>query len=159
MNLAQFVTMLDTHGVRPERWPRSSRAEAGRLLTTSPQAAAALARAERFDRLVDEMAAGGLAPVGDHEVERLMGAVMSRLPGQGAVAVPARARRRTVAEWAAMLFSAGGDWGVRFAVSMVVAVCLGLVVGSAAVDRAQRPYTSVEMLTMVHSSYSSLEIR
>lgn len=161
MNLRQFRAMLDAHGVRPENWPRARRAEAGRLLASSPEAVAALDRAGRFDRMVRETAEAGLLPVDDTEMGRMMAAVMARLPEQERVAVtPGPARR-----WCDVLFSrrpqgvvwvpGGQGWAMRFAVSTVVAVCLGLVVGTTMAGRAQQSYTSVEMLTMASSSYSS----
>lgn len=167
MKLEQFSALVDAYGSRPEHWPRALRGEAGRLLGSSPQAAALLARAERLDRLVVDWATGTEAEIGDAEVERVVDAVMARLPAQAGLSAATGAspgalssrRWLGVIEWGLASLSIGREWAPRFALSLVVAVGLGLVVGSVVADRTQASYTSVQMLTMARSSYSPLDPR
>jgi hypothetical protein len=86
MNIAQFQTLLDTHGPEPSAWPPDLQSVAARLIATDPAAAAACERARQLEALIARhmaptpQADGAAAPA---SASRVLAALAARpLPPQ-----------------------------------------------------------------------------
>ena len=55
MKLERFAAIIAAYGGAQARWPESERDAAAALLAASPEARAALAEAQRLDRLLDQV--------------------------------------------------------------------------------------------------------
>lgn len=153
MTLDQFTALLDRHGGRQDQWPAAERAAAERLLAVSPEAAAALAEAQRIERFMRAFDPGG--QVGQDALIRLSNSVLARIPAE-------RVRRhpwwRAALDHLGTALGAGREWGPRVAVSVVAAAVLGVVAGGFLPAKETQVSSAVEMLAM-STTYSPLDAR
>ena len=105
MEIAEFETLLASHGADPGRWPGQKAEEARALLETSEEAQAALTEARELDQLLDVVPA-------DRLPAELTARVLAVLPAEGEGLPPRRSEIMTV--------------GISLAASLAIGISLGL---------------------------------
>lgn len=152
MTLNQFADALDRWGSALAHWPERDRDAAFALLEVSLEAQDMMAEAVRLEALV--LAYDPAQAIGQDALVRMMNSVMARLP---AAAPPRRSW------WAALqdqlgLHGATREWAPRFAMSMAVAVVLGLLVGDRLPYNDSQQLSPMETLAM-SNTYVPLDLR
>jgi hypothetical protein len=136
MNTERFRDLLDLRGAAIDGWPATEREAARQLLASEAPARAALADAERLERLLARLPAGDAG--GDAAVGRVLARLVDLPPQQRSLfrwlrppagAVPARAF------WPQMAaLAAAAGLGVLIGVSDVDAAFDGMIGGAAGSD-------------------------
>lgn len=105
MEIAEFETLLASHGANLGRWPGRKAEDARALLMVSEEARTALTEAEKLDRLLDTVPA-------DRLPAELTARVLAALPAEGEGLYFRRSEIRTM--------------GISLAASLVIGISLGL---------------------------------
>lgn len=151
MTLDQFIGGLNRWGAALAQWPEHERAEAMTLLEASAEARDAMAEAVRVEAFVRAHDPG--RAVDRDAVVRMVNSVMAHLPA----APPPRSWWAALQDWSG-LGGSGREWAPRFAISMAVAMVLGLLVGDRLPYNDSQNLSPMEALAM-STAYNPLDLR